>query len=321
MTNSYKIQTVIFFFSILTFFSSPISAIDFFSNDDEGEYVWQSGLNRYIKYVEQEKTQYGKNQHPVDLNQKDLKSALIAIEIPDDGLLSPADATKTVFTAQQIKLLSEELPKAFRNAKADQDIIFVLEKNESKLLGLKEQRYMTGRAFYTEDKLNIILGEYDFFRSKAFESAYDPGDQRAVPYNFIFGSRKKASKALNGLALVNISGIENKRLKKLRYDWLIIDITLAAQTYVNNQRNRQPETLQSRQLEQEAAKMAKQRREMRAEMARMRKEMQEGNNSGRASASAKSIEERIATLDQLRDKELITQEEYDSKRKEILNDI
>ena len=68
----------------------------------------------------------------------------------------------------------------------------------------------------------------------------------------------------------------------------------------------------------EAAKLAKQRREMRAEMARMRKEVQ---NISKESSSTKSIEERMITLDELLAKKLITQEEYDKKRQEILGDI
>jgi hypothetical protein len=37
--------------------------------------------------------------------------------------------------------------------------------------------------------------------------------------------------------------------------------------------------------------------------------------------SAQTVEERIATLDELLDKKLITQEEYERKRQEILNEI
>jgi hypothetical protein len=59
---------------------------------------------------------------------------------------------------------------------------------------------------------------------------------------------------------------------------------------------------------------------MRAEMARMRKQVKDIENN-KAPVSVKSIEERMATLDQLLGKKLITQEEYDSKRQDILNDI
>ena len=69
-------------------------------------------------------------------------------------------------------------------------------------------------------------------------------------------------------------------------------------------------------LKDEAAKLAKERREMRLEMARLRKEMDE-NKRG----SDLSIEERLGKLQELRDKELISKEEYDKRRVEILNEI
>ena len=319
MINTYKIQLVIFLFSVLSIFSSPISAIDFFSSDDDKDYIWKSGLNRYIKYGEQDDSKYGKNQHPFYLSQEDVKNALRSLQVADDSFFALDEETKTVFNFLQIKLLSEQLPKGFNNAKPDQDIIFVLEKSESKLLGLKDQRYLAGRAFFKEGKLNIILGEYDFFRSKAFESFYDPSGREAVPYNFNFGKRTRASKVLKGLPLVNHVGIKNKIFKKVRYDWFVIDVKLAAEFYLaEKNKNDKPQGVNDEALKIEAAKMAKQRREMRAEMARMRKQMKENSKNG---SSAKSFEERIDTLDQLRDKELISQEEYDTKRQEILNDI
>jgi len=51
-------------------------------------------------------------------------------------------------------------------------------------------------------------------------------------------------------------------------------------------------------------------------MARLRKEMTESGTTGVA-----SIEERLAALDELREKNLISDAEYDRKRKEILDDI
>ena len=51
-------------------------------------------------------------------------------------------------------------------------------------------------------------------------------------------------------------------------------------------------------------------------MARIRKEMK-GNNSG----TEETIEDRLKELKELMDKELISKEEYDKKRTEILNEI
>ena len=212
------------------------------------------------------------------------------------------------------------LAKGFLKAKPDQDIIFVLQKAEDKLLGLKEKTFNAGRMFIKDDKLNIIMGDYEYFRSEAFENAYDPGGQSAVPYNFNFGHRNRRSKAFENTNF-SAKGVEVKQINgERRQDWLAIDIKVAADAYIASQNeSKNPSTQANKELEKETAKLAKQRREMRAEMARLRKEVKD-NSSGSA-VSSKSIEERIATLDELLDKKLITQDEYDNKRKEILSDI
>ncbi len=311
-------QIITIFISYLLFFPSSVTAINWFGGDGEKEgVIWSLGINRYIKYADQDESKFGRNEHPIELNKKELQLALRALVIPDDGFFASDEEIKAIFTVQQIQLLSEQLPKALKNAKSEQDIIFVLESVKTKLLGLKDKAYTTGRIFFNEGKLNIIIGEYDFFRNEAFEKTYDPGGQSAVPYNFNLGKRTKPSKAFKGIS-INITGIENKKLNKIRHDWFVIDVKVAAEAYIAEKNKKQnPVRVEDKQLKIEAAKLAKQRREMRAEMARMRKEVQAVSKG----SSTKSIEERMTTLDELLGKKLITQEEYDSKRKEILNDI
>jgi hypothetical protein len=311
-------QIIKLFIAFLFIFSNSALAIDWFGGGEKEDVIWSLGLNRYLKYTEQDEAKFGQNEHPVELNKKELQLALRALEIPDDSFFASDEETKTVFTVRQTQLLSEQLPKALKNAKPNQDIIFVLESVESKLLGLKEKAFIAGRIFFKKGKLNIIFGEYNFFRNEAFEKAYDPGGQSAVPYNFNLGKRTKPSKVFKGIP-VNATGIENKKLNKIRHDWFVIDVKVAAEAYVAGKNKiENPATKYDKQLEQETAKLAKQRREMRAEMARMRKEVQAVSKGSR---TTKSIEERMATLDQLLNEKLITQEEYDSKRQEILNDI
>lgn len=315
----YKNQFVTLLFISVLFFSSSSVAIEWFGGDDE-EILWKTGLNQYIKYAEQDSSKFGKNEHPVELNEKEIAYALKSLTYEEKGFLSFVEESKTVFTTLQLKVLSQSLSKGLKNAKPEQDIIFVLEKAEKKVLGLKDNTFLAGRAFYKDKKLNIIMGEYDYFRSEAFERAYDPGGQSAVPYSFNFGKRTRKSRAFENMYF-NLTGIENKQLKgKRRRDWILIDVQLASEAYVA-QKNKKlnPATKVDRQLEIEAAKLARQRREMRVEMARMRKEVKD--ISSQQSSSARSIEERMATLDQLLGKKLISQEEYDSKRKDILNDI
>jgi len=74
-------------------------------------------------------------------------------------------------------------------------------------------------------------------------------------------------------------------------------------------------------LRTEPAKFSMDRREMRADLARMRKEMKDISGKESGDTSSKSIEERLATLDQLYEKELITKEEYIYTRNIILDEI
>ena len=105
---------------------------------------------------------------------------------------------------------------------------------------------------------------------------------------------------------------------KTRKDWFVIDVKSAAAAFAARQSGADPQisTIDDERLRQEAAKSARERREMRLEMARLRKEMKE---QGRA--NNRSVEERLENLESLKEKDIITAEEYQAKRAEILGDI
>jgi putative oligomerization/nucleic acid binding protein len=302
--------------SLLLVFCNSVFAVDFF--EDGEDIIWKSGLNLYFKYVKQDSSKFGKNDHPVKLNAKDISLALKALEFSEKSFLS-REIIRTIFSVSQGNLFSKQIANGLKNAKPGQDIIFVMEGGSSKLILLNEKNFVAGRVFYKEGRLNIILGEYDKPRNDAFESTYDPSGRAAVPYSFNHGQRSTNSKNFKG-SVIGVPGVENKNFgKKLRNDWFIIDVETASKAYFSNlNEKKNPSANQDKRLQVEAAKLARERREMRAEMARMRKEMKELSPE---KATTKSPEERIVTLGQLRDKELITQEEYDARRKEILNDI
>ena len=176
--------------------------------------------------------------------------------------------------------------------------------------------------FYQDGRLHIIIGDYDRPKDKAMEAAAGGWGINELQYFFAHGSRGKSSDFKRNLILGD--GIDlYKQGKKKRKDWLVIDIAAASRAFIaRTQKKEQPEgTVNSEAIRIEAARMAKERREMRAEMARMRKEMKGISGDGNGGASAETIEERISTLDELLEKNLITQEEYDNRRKAILNEI
>ena len=298
-------------------FCKAVYAIDLFEDDED--IIWRAGLNVYFKYADQDASTFGENDHPVDLPEKDINLALRSLTFTEKSLLS-RERIRTVFSGLQENLLSKHLAQGLRNAKPGQDIVFVMEGGSRKLILLSERNFVAGRAFFKEGKLNIIIGDYDRSRNDAFESVYDPSGRAAVPYSFNYGRRSKGSNRIEG-SVIAVPGVENKNFgKRLRKDWFVVDVATASQAFLANANRRSnPVTEQNQNIRIEAAaKLARERREMRAEMARMRKEMKALSTQA---PSSKAIEERIATLEQLRKKELITQEEYDSRRKEILDDI
>lgn len=313
-----KLKIIRFQIVALLALALPAHAVDLFNKDKD--IVWQAGLNKYIKLDGLDSRKFGLNDHPVNLEEKDISYALQALRVTKDGGFFVQEDNPRVFGVSQIRLLAKYLPAALKTARPDQDIVFVIDKAEAKLLGLSELSYTTGRIFFKDGKLNVIIGEFEFFRSKGFENVYDPSGRGNVPYDFNMGSRTRSSSAFEG-APIGVTGISNKQLKKLRYDWFLIDVKQASEAFIawESERNQPEKGSADKKLEIEVAKLAKQRRKMRAEMARMRKQIR--NISPAGGASAKSIEERMATLDQLYTKQLITRKEYDAKRKEILNDI
>ena len=120
--------------------------------------------------------------------------------------------------------------------------------------------------------------------------------------------------------IVKVEGIENAIVNtKQRKDWFVIDIEntkKAVKTNAELKRRSSKEYQAELEKQLEAKKYAKDRREMRLEMARIRKEMKEGNNNSKL-----SIEDRLKNLEELKTKELISDDEYQKKRTEILNDL
>ncbi|MBL1142399.1 MAG: SHOCT domain-containing protein [Proteobacteria bacterium] len=315
--QKFNLLIYILFLSLLTI-NSAIAA-SYFEDEDV---IWQSGYNLF-KFDDKDRKNAIQNDHPVNLNEKEIAIALESLRIIEKKLFGSDDEPESVFSISTSRKLAKFIVEGLKQAKPNQDIVFMVQSLKPKLVFL-EQKYMTsGRVFIKDNKLNLIIGDFEYPINDAFESAINPSGQGTSTLTTLGLKHGSRSENSNGFkeTLITSAGIDNKRSKnELRNDWLVIDTKIAADTYLAEiEKLKNPKTQTDKKLEAEAAKLAKQRREMRAEMARMRKEVQDATSN--KSSSAKSIEERMATLDQLLDKKLITQEEYDSKRKEILSDI
>ena len=291
-------------------------AIDIFEDED---LLWKSGENLYIKLDDQDKKGIP-NDHPVTIDSKSITNALMSIEYAEGS--NAAEETTRVFAVSQANLLGNYLSTGLAKAKPDQDIIFALATNKVLALGvLRDKVFMAGRAFYKDGRLNIIIGDYDRPIDRGMEAVSGGAGVTEVKYFFDNGRRNKASGFKK--TIITGDGIDTFLAdNRKRRDWLVIDVPAASQAYLARlealRTGNQGTNMEA--IEAESARLAKERREMRMEMARMRKEMQELSEAG-GDIDTQTVEERIAVLDELLEKKLITPEEYERKRQEILDDI
>ncbi len=291
---------------------------DVFGGNEEGVNVFEGG-QQYVRIVKQEKSAEGENQHPTIYSVEKLKDALSAITVQkESGIFNDEIKEFPFFAQSEISVLSSGLSRAFERAKANEDIIFVVIGRHDRFFN-KDKKVIGGRAFIKDDKLNLIFGDVYRAEGGSMEQkrrnyaagcgGCDTADLRTNPY--IVGRRGDEHEV--ELVIAEIDGLERPRS-----DWLILSVEQLA-TAVVQERNKLPPALAREQARtrKEAAQLNLERRQMREEMARMRQDMKNGGGA----SSSQSLEERLATLKQLRRKELISDEEYQTKRKEILNDI
>lgn len=282
--------------------------------------LWQSGKNLRIKLVDQEGDAKKPNDQPVTLNARDITDALMSFRIWNKHYVR-SDEVNRLFSTEQARTLGNYLAEGLHKARPNQDIIFVLAKRNVGFLNETTVDYVAGRVFYVDGRLNLIIGDYnrpaDRFQERAIAST---GGDPDIAYIFNHGSRGDSSGFKKDV--ITRDGINTHDGRR---DWFEVDVQKAARSYVAEQQQQQQQSGNagaadtgnggSAALQQEAARMARENREMRLELARMRKEMAD------QSGGPRTVEERLKQLEDLKKKGLITDEEYNSKRKEILNKL
>lgn len=298
----------------------------FGGKEPEGTYLFQGG-KQHVKLVKREQedgaARDAVNDHPVELGADQVATVLGTITMQHTGgIIVEKTEAMAVFSEREIQTLAPHISRGLARAQPDEEIIFMVAGRHEGAIA-KEVKGSTGRVFYADGKLNLILGEVhkpmmdknQKERALAAGCGDCPMDERVI--YFRPASRNKAGKVPE--PITTTAGIDFKKQgNKIRGDWLVIDVpTIIAN--VERQKNRLPPALEKerRAAKLEAARAAAERRQMREEMARMRKELEAGGGS----ASSASVEDRLATLDDLKKKGLISPEEYESRRQDILKDI
>ncbi|GAM11486.1 hypothetical protein OR1_03802 [Geobacter sp. OR-1] len=251
--------------------------------------VWHLG-DQYVAVTPKEQTPTAPpNAHPADLSTDRLQWALASLKlIPKDN-----DAPTPLFTDYELSVLSTNASNALSRATAGEEVIFATIGNHVSLYGLvKRPMVTTGRLFVAGGMLNLILG-------KIHEDVSDKDDRRLNP--FIAGTRSGSLNTNSGRISSVIKGAE---LKSSRQDWILIPLTGMIDAPPPA---REPVGSIDRSPESPKTVPAVKSNEKPANSASV--------------PSGKSPEERLRTLNSLREQGLITEDEYRSKRAQILNDL
>jgi hypothetical protein len=252
------------------------------TSDKEAKQLFKS-RDQYVRIVKQDS---GKGQAVAKNDQPvELDSELIRAALNTLEIMLPGmEKSQPVFTDTQLDMLAKYLSQGLTQAGPNEDVIFAIIDNFKAVYGLtKEQKFTSGRAFYQDGKLNIIFGKIqEDYKSYGM---YAPVDRRLYPLSP--GVRSVASQ--HTWKLLEHPDMQFQMIANgLRSDWIKLD--LAAMT---------------------------------ARAAMGEQAARSGNAVGEGGVISvhKTVEERLKTLNELKDKKLITDEEYQKKRAAILGDL
>lgn len=302
------------------FAAAPAYAIDLipdlFKKEKVKATIWEQN-EQYVRLVQIE-SNAPLNDHPVAIDGIELEQAFASLQLwIEGGVLRDAESV-AVYPRKQAALITPDIVEALSKAAPDEDVTFNIRGYSDSILSVVRVReWTTGRVFHRDGKVNLIIGEHRKRIDKAkknVEGAFGVIDDfRDV--HFQVGSRSRKGR-IEG-RIVTTDGVEPGAAE--RPDWVVIDVARAALAYRDAQ---VPTDVRKSELKAKAAaaKLTLERRQMREEMARMRKELQDMQKSS-GGATLESLEDRLSKLQQLKDKGLISDEDFVRRKEQILGEI
>ena len=237
-----------------------------------------------------------------------------------------------LFSKKGLLLLTEYIPKALMTAKPNEDITFVVKGNHrSARWAFQEERLSSGRLFVANNQLNLILGSIQENLQPTLEERYQGNVWETAKIIYDIGHRRKEAK-YEGLIVVfdqNNKGIYRKSNE--RKDWFIFTNTAYKQAKedINAKKmskeqyktlQQQIDTLQ-RQLNQPKQQRNVSSPPPQQQIQKRKKEPVISKKQINNNDNSRVIEQRLKTIDSLYKKGILSEEEYQEKKIEILKGI
>jgi hypothetical protein len=247
--------------------------------------LWSSN-DQWVKIEPQDDAAAPPNDHPAALASEAVSNALAALRIRVADEDTASEAQRSVFTAEELRNLAPRIASGLAKAGPRQDVTFSTIGSHQRSPGglVKDPGVNAGRVFYDDGKINVIFGELQSGYRKRY--LYGQRTEDFTPREQ--GSRTKAAE--DEWALAARPGVElHSNAGGVRDDWVEIDT--AAVTSGATAVSPAPAA---------------------------------ATPTVATSAPAKSgadIEQRLKTLKELRDKNLISEEAYRAKMQELLSEL
>lgn len=274
--------------------------------------AWYSGEysgKQFVRIVEQDRPKGGmiqRNDHPIMLEPGLIRSALGELEVKP----TPNGKPIPIFTGPELDVLGKRLSEGLALAGPDQDVIFVVYGLRSALFGIaKRPMITTGRVFYKDGKLNIIFGRV----VGEIKEHIDPRLEQTAP-----GSRSR--QVSHEWTLPDVPGMQLYSAEDMmRSDWVMLDLASIAEHEALGTR-----PVKTGKIGSEPSASTPERVTTPQETGQAQPPAYHPPATAQVpqtGKSSKTIEERLLILEDLKNKKLISDEEYKAKRAAILNDL
>ena len=333
----YIIFPILIFF-IATFFPQISSAINKISNKNTVKTFWQEaaimpGAAKYFIRTEKiEKKTSVSNNHPIKIDSQILRSMLKQLSYKYDR----DQPEIPLFSSKELMLLAENVSLALKVAGPKEDVTFVVKgQHSSARWAMAEERLTAGRIFVSNNQLNLILGAVQVNLQPTIDERYQGNVWETTKLTYDIGYRKKTAKYEGLITVYNQKkrGIFRKSSK--RKDWFVFtnlaykqaiegDSTTTKKSVSPSQYRSLQEQIDALQKDLNKKKqMPKQNIKSQPRQNTPKKQYQDNRVKTRNNPKEKEValEQRLKTIEALHKKGILSEEEYQSKRREILSGL
>ncbi len=271
--------------------------------------VWASP-GRSVRLVAQDRPA-PPNDHPTALSPAALRTILTAISVFGGPAFLGAGAEPiSVFMEGEARVLAQALATALAAALPDQDVAFTVEGVRDAFFFAQEPVTIGGRVFYDDQRLHIIFGDLHQPAGRPAPDRHGSPKTGERLYPVRIGTR--AGDIAHHWRIVPTEGQSfHVGADMTRGDWIEIDVPIMLAAL----RRRSSGVGPPKAVEQprsEARRLDLERRQEREEAARMQQPLRDLQGGADDSAL---LQRRLSTLEELKNKRLITPEEYAERRR------